>query len=625
MKRIKTMAGSSIFILMFVLLVGGMLLVTPYLASIGGSGMTINSIQTTKIISNDADIAGAWFHVFTTLGGGQHMEGTVSPSQFKSESGYETEQTLKVEASTTAERVTYNIINDRKTLYKYTVSQMETCPTNVEFKIPLVFYTLGFKTFDEFICVDKTYIGTKGSFTNPTVGFSSDLSVTVGSEKITREISSTDSDVSSTDSNVDFTDNFGNILAQASWSGSMMTGDQAPNQDNYVAYYASRYYLDTDKWHVAYKDDYTEWIASKSATDISLQEKIDFFFECDSPEECTRFIENIVDNPNRKLTTIMNSDYKLTDDQNTINAGSLEGSSIRVTLDRQILNPTVTWKIKASKLGVVIPVSKPRILGVTSDEFGSGEYGKITVQVKNDGDVGAEFTSSFSGCSPFEMRYSAPRTYFEKGEIKYIDLFVSTGDANYDLFRVCTVRVQDSNKASNYNELGVDVSMTSAKICTLNTISIEGPCIYKCTDEKKQPVQQVCCDHGIGYDTDKADTYDGYYCKIEPSNECETDADCDDDIDWTKDWCETDFFGKKSCVHKDVNVCRTDTDCDDDNWLTIDTCEKSIIGGIVGSEGTCSFFDIRPALAVLGIIALIIGLIIVGLFGLGIAAIIKKK
>lgn len=604
MKNIKKVLPLSVIMIVLFVMVGGLAMMVPFLMTMT-QGMTINSISPTAIFSNEEDLEGEWFLVSSTLHGGQYMVGEISPHTFKDLTGYETKQTLKIEAGTKDEWATYNVINDEKPVYKYVVTKMDECTNDAVFSIYVIDLPWPYH-----VCVNKVQYGTKGSFSNPSVGFSSDLSVTVGSEKITEE-------VSHTAPNVDFTDSFGNIMAQASWQGSLMTGDPVPDQARYVAYYRMKGDGSTDRWYIATEDDYREYSEATAALDLDLLDPIELIEQ----ESVFNKLSTMVQLTNNQVDILLNSDYKLSDAQNSYNTNELEGAEFRVHLDREILVPVVTWRIKADWLGVVIPVSQPLITNVNSEQFGSGEEGKITVTVKNDGDVGAEFTSSFYGCEPFAMKYSAPRNYLDKGQTKDIPLYISTGAVNYDVDRTCTVKVMDSNMASNYDEMEVFVSMTSAKVCTLNKISIEGKCIYKCIDETKPVVRQVCCEYGVKFEKDRPDSYDGWYCMAAPDEDCVTNADCDDDNDATIDVCETNIFGKKVCNHYEQGTCWIDSDCDDSNWLTVDSCKK----GLLQDKGKCDYFDITPILAVLGLILGIVGLIVLGLIGFGIVSLIKKK
>ena len=616
---VSKMILSFMIVMSIVVLAGGMLLISPYLMSIG-QDFTVKSISTTKIISNDADVAGAFFMVDTILGGGQHIVGEVSQSDFKHMSGYETKQPLTIKADTQTEIIDYRIINDNRGIYKYTVTQMKTCPTSTAYKIPLTGRWMGIPIFNEFICVSKLQYATKGSFDNPSVSFDADITLKVGAKEITEKIGSHSSSVS-------FIDN-GNTHATAQWTGSLVTGDQAPNQDNYAPYFYSEFYGANNKWYVAKSLDYNEWMASETTTDSQLQQYVAHpdDFNCDSAEHCTRIIENLVDTPNWRMNKILNSDYKISTYADKINEESSTGSSVRVMLDRNINAPNILFRVKADWLGVNIPVSEPIIVSVSSTEFGSGEQGRINVQIENRGDVGATFTSTFYGCDPFMMAYSSPKTYIEAHNTGDVILFISSGVANYDSSKTCTVKVADFNKPSNYDTAQVSVSMTRAKVCTPNKYDVIGNCIWQCNSAGTRTDNIECCDYGIGYEMGKADSYDGFFCKDEPViGDCVTDADCDDNNFDTIDMCETDIFGKSICKHYISGTCRTDTDCDDGNWLTIDKCDKSFIGGVIGSNGKCSNFDIRPVLAVLGIVLMIFFFIAIAAVSFGGFAMLKKK
>ena len=552
--------------------------------SIFGSDFTVTSISTSQVISNDQDVEGAWFLINTVLGGGQHITGVIDPSEFKRQSGYETEESLTLKADVKGEQIDYTINNEARSIYKYSISNRETCPTGTIYKILLHDTGWLFPEPDSYICVAKTTVATKGTFNNPSVGFDADLTLKVGVQSITKPVSNTQSSVSFMRS--------GETLATAQWTGSLVSGDAVPNQDNFCPYFYSTFYGSPEIWYVAKSLDYNEWMASETTTDSQLQlyQSHPHDLTCDSKQACINIIENVISTPNWRADKILNSDYRLSDNQDKINPTSAGSSSVRVYLYRQINHPQILFKVRAKWVNVVIPVSEAIITDASCDTFTSGQQGIIKVTIKNIGNSDMTALTSFSGCEPFQQAYSSPKTPIGAGETETVLLHISSGASNVDLTKTCSVRVQDYNQPANFDTESVRVSMTTAYTCIPNKYEIKGLCIWQCNSVGSADAEIKCCEFGVDYEAGKAGSYDGWFCKGDPDVvlECEIDADCDDNNPDTLDRCEGVIWGLmgKECRHYMLGTCLTASECDDDNFLTKDSCVGS--SKILNIRGACT-------------------------------------
>jgi len=572
----KIIGVGLVLVIALVVMGGGKM---PFSSIFGGTNFLVKSISTSQVISNDNDIAGAWFWIDTTLGSGQVITGVVDPATFKAKSGYETQKQFKITANTQMEMIDYSIVNDARTIYSYSVSKMASCPTGTAYDIEMKL--LGIFTVNH-ICVQKLPSGIKGHFNNPNINFATDVSVQVGTgTPITRKIGSQSTSAT-------FTDSANNQIAIAQWAGSLVTGDAAPNQDNYVPYFRAKFFGDTEKWYVAMKDDYTEWIAREAAADSQLQQYVAHpsDFGCSGEDACVNIIKNLVAVPNAMSDKVLNSDYKIAATQQKLSETSLSSGAVRVYLNRNLNNPNILFKVRASSVGVIINTGMPDILSVSSSEFGSGETGIINVEVMNIGTSSATFSATFSGCDPFIPANSAQNVGFAAGETKNIILQVSHGAVNTDLTKTCTVKVSDFNNPTKYDTASVSVSMTAGKICVPDKYEPRGDCVWRCNAQGTDSSLIECCDKGLNYESGKAGSYDGYFCNT-GNDVCATDVDCDDKNPDTLDRCEATLFGfgAKKCNHYQTGTCWTDSECNDDKIWTADTCEGAI--QLVGKRGAC--------------------------------------
>lgn len=550
--------------------------------SLFGSDFTVTSISTSQIISNDQDVEGAWFLINTVLGGGQHITGEIDPAEFKRQSGYETQKTFTLKADVLGETLDYTIRNDARGIYSYVATHRDTCPAGTTYKILLHDTSWLFPMPDSYVCVTKVRNAVKGSFNNPSVGFDADLTLLVGSDVIKKSISNHDSSVSFMKS--------GETLATGQWQGSLVSGDPVPNQDLYVPYFYAEYFGSPDTWRVAKASNYDEWMASETVTDSQLQQyqQHPHDLSCDNQQHGLEIVNNLINEPNWRADKILNSDYKISDTFEKVNPTSANSGAIRVYLNRRINNPQILFKVRAKWVQVVIPVSKAIITDASCSEFTSGQQGIIKATIKNVGNSPMTASTSFSGCSPFEMAYSAPTTPLDAGQTKTVLLHISHGSSNQDLIKTCTVRVQDYNQPANYDTEPVTVRMSTAYTCIPNEYTIKGgTCIWRCNSAGTADVEVVCCPNGVGFEEGRAGSYDGWYCKGDPNLDCETDIDCNDNNPDTIDKCKPKLFGLlgKECRHYNIGSCLEDSECDDDVLWTKDSCVGSI--KLINQRGTC--------------------------------------
>ncbi|MBU1165889.1 hypothetical protein KKF81_02995, partial [Candidatus Micrarchaeota archaeon] len=243
-------------------------------------GFTVTSISTSDVITKTTEPSQVYWIVNTHFnGGGQHLTGTVTPLDVKTLTGgdYYTAYPFTISVTTSNEEIFYNVINEGVPIYRYEVqtfdglkdcplgfcyyyADAQDCPDSANWDIAIGRSTLGY--VKKRVCVTKTQVAVKGSFENPTIGFYADIDVSAsGTTKESRICSgaSTNCDGSSV--------SFGN-LGTASWTGSLVTGEPAPNQDNFIAINK----LDSDKWSISRRSTFESYFPSIGDTDSTLNE-----------------------------------------------------------------------------------------------------------------------------------------------------------------------------------------------------------------------------------------------------------------------------------------------------------------------------------------------------------------
>ncbi len=73
--------------------------------AIYGDGLTIKSMSTNTVISQDTDLKGVWWVISAYTGGGQSISGTLTPEQTKQLTSYQTQYPLNIKVSALNEKI----------------------------------------------------------------------------------------------------------------------------------------------------------------------------------------------------------------------------------------------------------------------------------------------------------------------------------------------------------------------------------------------------------------------------------------------------------------------------------------------------------------------------------------
>ncbi len=488
-------------------------------AMIISPGFEVDAISAPPYITPDTDLSGIWFLISTTLNGaGESIVATITPEQTKTMSGYKTKYPLSISVSPVKETVNYPIVNDGETLggiYEYRLSYIDgwilepdpnNCPVGTNWRIKGGFDVGGISLKTRLWCVQKILIGTKGHLESPQLKWSADISLTANgqtaSQKVTR--------ISSENPSVILSDR-----ASASWTGSLITGDQPPIASNYVATFVTGKY-----WKIAYSESW-------GTTKYNYQITDNFFSEAQSSGTVYKSPGGITD-PNwerqptldnyistAKTTTniLIDQNVAITPDSVVQNAYNKDAGKVVFTPNVRITNQKVNFRVRADWIGIYFETGQPQIQTITSNKFGSGELGSIILTVKNIGDGQGTFVPVLHSCPTFYQKdssYSLQKTVLP-GTTETFKIDLLHGTVNNDVTETCMVKVYDYKNPNHYDEKSITISMTHSKICTPNQYSYDGNIIYKCNaDGTARDIIKTCI-NGVDYKT--GGEYGGYYCK----------------------------------------------------------------------------------------------------------------
>ncbi len=536
-----------------------------------GEGFTVTSVSTSDVITNSTNLSSTYWIINTQFtGGGQAITGTITPELAKSlnTSNLEPRKAIIITAQSIDESATYDIINEGVSIYKYDlqITQGEvSCPlgvcyvasdapacsanTNWEIQSGKSFWGKIKYRF----CITKKQVGIKGAYSNPTINFNGKISLSNGDSVIEKTICS--GAVQGCDgSSVNFDD-----IAIATWTGSLVTGDSAPNQDNFVAILNS---LQGGKWQIARKSIFDSYNPLPMTADALLTQYVNSnaFQSYEDQTSGYNLITQAISPTNSAADKLLseNASFSSTpfqqDSQNT--------GKVVVSLSRKLTSPNVVFRIRADWIGVVIPIGIPQIIGVSSNKIASGESGKVVVNIQNIGEVQGTFAAQLVNCEPFiqlNTTQSSMKT-IQPSAVDNITLDVSGGNLSTDLSQSCQVKVYEVNDPSVESFYSVNLQLEKAKVCVPGQIISNGSLIQQCSADGTayQTIQQ--CENGT-----IPDGQGGFSCAItldqQSTMRCNSDSDCEN----TK-YCNQEIKVCAQRIQPIVVKCNFDSDCENTKY-----------------------------------------------------------
>jgi hypothetical protein len=481
-------------------------------------GFTVTSVSTSDVITKKTDPATVWWLINTQLnGGGQSITGSIEPSTIKNFMGGKiyTTQTLSLGVDSLNEQVFYDVINEGTPIYRY---KLETfyggqtcvlgvcaytadpvpCSLNVNWDIPLGKSIGGYAK--KRYCITKEQKGVKGVYNNPVIGFKAKIRLSVGSSIKEKTICS--GSTSGCDgSSVSFDD-----VGVATWSGSLITGEPAPNQNNFVAIKK----LSSNGWQIARKSTFESYLPHPANTDTSLNSFKNLYSNEKDEIKADTEIYNAITPANQASDSLLNEDTSFT--YSPFNKDSNTGK-VTVTLQRSLTSPNVVFRIRADWIGIFIPSGLPKINGITADKFASGETGTVNVQIQNIGEAAGTFSAMLLNCDPFIQSTSSQtsRKTLQPGDADTIPISVSSGTISENLIKACSVKVYDINDPSIEVTSSVTLQLEKAKVCIPDKMFANGNIINKCSKDGSTLEIVENCKYGV-----VSDGKGGFDCLPEP-------------------------------------------------------------------------------------------------------------
>lgn len=467
---------------------------------IGNYGLEITSVDAPDYVQG-GNLKDYWWLIDASVtNGGERIVGTLNPSDAKTLSGKSTQYPLTIDVTALDESLRYDVVNLEEPIYKinYVFTNFgEDCDaaatragvTKPECQGQSSYGTdcgwtwywlpIGGSGF----CAYMEQVGIYGGFGNPSI--KDEATVELTANGITKSVK-----VSNQNKIGTFYDSSNNMIARVSFLGSLVTGDPAPNQDNFRPYYN----FNTNIWKTARETDVDniddEAQSKKSVWDANYKAPLYVNREVLKAEAISY---------NARVDSLLLQNVKISDAsyEQWQNQGSETAGYLLVNLNRQILTPELTIKVRADWIGIETTAGEPQIVSLSCPTFdlSSGE-GVINTKVKNIGTATGKFIYTVSGCSPFGAAFSSATNTKSvlSGSILDFGIVLQDGGWTTDITKTCTVKVTDSQ--SGLSDSGT-VSCTAKAVgfCTDGRERIVGNCIQDCIS--KEWVTRECCPNGV--------------------------------------------------------------------------------------------------------------------------------
>lgn len=481
-------------------------------------GFTVTSVSVdTPIISDSTNLKNVKYIVNTVFdGGGQSISGRVTPFDISQKSDHESQYDFVLSATALDENIAYPIKNTGQGVYKYSMKTVEVGGCSgaeyiFDYKASI------FLPVSKQICVYKKLDAVIGTLDNPTVRNTAKISVS--STKNPTEIFTKTIDTV-TQKSIYFDKN-GQRLVDASWTGSLVSGNPYPSPADYVATYP----VETSGW--SYKGTWRlspsyELLNYKTVDATAMgrfQDWQDFpnDFSCEGLTACQDIIQSEIDRVYGASSALVGgSATTIGSAQTYLDRDDKNQGKVQITLkDRKVNYMNVLFKISADWIGINIPVGKPNILSVNCPTFSSGDSsGLCEITVKNTGSGAGTFEASVTNAGVFSQKYTSQPLTFDVGETDIMRVYIDAGNTATDTVSTALFTVYDKNDGSIKDTMTATITMTAPKTCVPNELRISGLNIYKCKQDGSGENIILSCgsDDVLKKGTDLGDGLEGWSC-----------------------------------------------------------------------------------------------------------------
>lgn len=258
----------------------------------------------------------------------------------------------------------------------------------------------------------------------------------------------------------------GNVLV--SWAGNLVSGQSPPqaSDQGIIAIY------DTAKggWKTGNYNSYLRWYnynANGFANCISYN----------GGDSCFNTYNNY------ESQLMQGYSFTSTGGNVATTTGTLSSGQIIMNLGTQVQFPVLSMKIKASLIGINIPVGKPKIISVSSQTFQTGQNGVVQVTIQNVGDGAGSFSVYASCDNQFSQNgNSLTISSLTPNSQQTVYIPITANVVSGTSSGTCTVTAKDINNPNNVDIKTVSVSSNAIAICESGSTRISGNNIQQCTN-----------------------------------------------------------------------------------------------------------------------------------------------
>lgn len=427
------------------------------------TGFSTLALSPVDFISNDADVNGKAFLVnIVADGSGESLSGTLNTFTLE---GQQTTKPLQVSLIDNFEQCEYPIINKYEYVKEFVIVPKPytvlSCDSACQSEGAIFNYIPSFST--TCLCVVPQAKAVIGTISDPTLKFKTTFRVNNNDINYQKQLTNVGG-VSSSYIGVD-----GNRDVFVKWTGNMDTGRNCPTASgNNVG---AIYNANAGGWKIVSssllnnnKVDYDT--AVQCFNNINANGAQSYTNAKAYLDQCIAIHQSKV---NKMTSTV---EFKDVGGTSAVTVGAVDSGKIDLEITNPIQFPTFQMKIKADKLGVVVPVGSPKINAISSQEFYTGGIGNIAVQVRNDGSAQSNF-DIFATCDAgFKQSSINVRGQLAPQGIR--DFYLPITGATVADFQngICTVTVKDLNSLNSDTET-VSVKVNSLKFCSSNELSCD--------------------------------------------------------------------------------------------------------------------------------------------------------
>lgn len=440
-------------------------------ASVGGTGgFTIVSIDEVNVLINNQLNPNGFFRITAVANrGAETIIGTITPDNFFSETGVETDNSFNIRIDNLKETARYQVDNLNPNvdfwLQKYFDTSREcsrgNCCMNADWDCTgthLCIVKVG-----DLVRADIDLKSVRSEATiSAGVGFSSE-SISVSSDSPAGQFS------------------FGNVI----WTGGLSTGNIPPSANEFEVTYDRG----SGFWRIVKKSDVQRvtYVNAKS----SFQTELNLL--CKETFANTNVIQNKINNFNVKYDAFKFQDRTINEGFIWENRNSESGVvNLNSLSPVEFFNPLLVFTVDAKTVGIQVNIGEPNILSANVPVFKSADLqGKININVQNVANAPGSFSAELKNCNQFSQVYSITGQQFAPFQSKTIVMPIRTLAAANEVTEVCTVEVCDQSGFGICDQELVTIHMLEAAFCTEGKTTIDGRCIDKCVNGQLERVE--CC------------------------------------------------------------------------------------------------------------------------------------